>query len=107
MRAVCSSYVTYFNNKYGRVGALFQGNFKAKRVDRDEYLLYLTRYIHRNPADFLSYKWSSLDYWLNNKTADWMCAQKPGDMTAGEYLQFIKDDADYELADEKIVDLKF
>ena len=59
LRSVCSSYVTYFNNKYNRVGALFQGNFKAIQIKDESYLLFLTRYIHRNPADYLEYEWSS------------------------------------------------
>lgn len=37
------------NARYGRVGHLFQGRFKAKHVDSTGYLLHLTRYIHLNP----------------------------------------------------------
>lgn len=107
LRSVSSSYVAYFNEKYNRVGSLFQGVFKAKKINNDEYLLYLTRYIHRNPQNYLDYDWSSLDYWLDNKHADWMCTKRLNSMTAGEYLRFITDDNDYQLADEKITDLKF
>jgi putative transposase len=38
------------NKRYGRVGSLFQGRFQAVRVDRDEYLVHLSRYIHLNPV---------------------------------------------------------
>jgi len=38
-----------FNRKYGRVGHLFQGRFKSIIVDKDAYLLELSRYIVRNP----------------------------------------------------------
>jgi len=48
-RRLATSYVLYFNKKYQRVGSLFQGVFKAVFVDRDEYLLHLSRYIHRQP----------------------------------------------------------
>jgi putative transposase len=44
------SYTKAFNTRYERVGALFQGAFKAKRIDRDEYLVYLSYYIHLNPV---------------------------------------------------------
>lgn len=37
------------NERYKRVGTLFQGRFRAVLVDRDEYLLHLSRYIHLNP----------------------------------------------------------
>jgi putative transposase len=34
----------------GRVGPLFQGRFQAAWVDKNEYLLHLSRYIHMNPV---------------------------------------------------------
>lgn len=43
-------YVMYFNKKYKRVGPLFQGVYKAVLVEDDSQLLYLSKYIHRNPA---------------------------------------------------------
>lgn len=43
------SYAKFFNTKYQRVGPLFQGRFKAKLIETDEYLLQLSAYIHRNP----------------------------------------------------------
>lgn len=49
MRAVMTSYATYFNKKYKRTGSLFQGVYKGILVREDEYLLHLTRYIHINP----------------------------------------------------------
>ncbi len=68
MLRLCTSYAKYFNIKYEQIGSLFQDRFKAKLVDADEYLLHLTRYIHRNPLKLLlstpgveleSYRWSS------------------------------------------------
>jgi putative transposase len=44
------AYTKAINVRYLRVGALFQGAFGAKQVDRDEYLLDLSRYIHLNPV---------------------------------------------------------
>mgnify|MGYP001791863816 CR=1 FL=1 len=38
-----TSYAKYFNIKYGEVGSLFQGRFKAKIIETDEYLLHLSR----------------------------------------------------------------
>lgn len=48
LRKLSDSYTKYFNTKYGRVGPLFQGSFKAKFIETDEYLLQLSKYIHRN-----------------------------------------------------------
>ena len=44
-----TSYSMYFNKKYNKVGHLFQGRFKQKEVDKDEYLLRLSSYINLNP----------------------------------------------------------
>ena len=67
---VCSSYSKYFNKKYDRVGHLFQDQFKAINVEEDEYLLWLSAYIHQNPkiagiSDLNNYKWSSYDDYTN------------------------------------------
>ena len=42
-------YTRYFNKRYGKVGHLFQGRYKAILRDKDVYLLDLVRYIHLNP----------------------------------------------------------
>lgn len=49
MNALQLGYAKYFNTKYERVGPLFQGRFKAKPIETDEYLLQVSAYIHRNP----------------------------------------------------------
>jgi len=50
MQRFSISYTKAVNKRYSRVGALFQGQFQAVRVDHDEYLLHLSRYIHLNPV---------------------------------------------------------
>lgn len=81
MSDLCNSHSRYLNVKYEFVGSLFQGRFKAKRVDTDEYLVHLSRYIHLNPVELLFkdkniferltfYKWSSLSAYLSGKKND-------------------------------------
>lgn len=43
-------YTQYFNWRHRRVGHLFQGRYKAIVVERDSYMLELSRYIHLNPV---------------------------------------------------------
>lgn len=50
MRDLNGSYTMYFNTRYRRVGHLFQGRYKALLVDKENYLLELSRYIHLNPV---------------------------------------------------------
>ena len=51
MQRLSISYTKAINKRYDRVGALFQGQFQAVQVDRNEYLLHLSRYIHLNPVE--------------------------------------------------------
>lgn len=66
-----NSYTKYVNTKNERKGDLLQGVFKAVRIETDEQLMHVSRYIHLNPvvsfvvkdAELFSYPWSSLlDY---------------------------------------------
>ncbi len=50
MRSFGQAYVQAINRRYNRSGPLFEGRFQALLVDRREYLLHLSRYIHLNPV---------------------------------------------------------
>ena len=49
MQKISTSYTRAINKAYNRTGHLFQGRFKNKLIPNNEYLLHLSRYIHRNP----------------------------------------------------------
>lgn len=44
------SYAKAINKRFNRTGSLFEGPFKSILVDKNEYLLHLSRYIHVNPV---------------------------------------------------------
>lgn len=50
MREVNGVYTQAFNRHHGRVGHVLQGRYKAILVDKDSYLLELSRYIVLNPV---------------------------------------------------------
>lgn len=56
---LCNSHTRYYNVKYSLVGTVFQGRFKSKPVDRDEYFVHLSRYIHLNPTELFSHRKAS------------------------------------------------
>jgi len=47
---LCGGYAKCFNDKYSHVGTIYQDQFKAKHVDDDQYLKWLSAYIHINPV---------------------------------------------------------
>jgi len=66
LRYLNGVYTQAFNRRHRRVGHLFQGRYKAILVDKESYLLELSRYVHLNPwrlkksQDPFRYGWSSL-----------------------------------------------
>jgi len=74
-----------FTQCYNRLkhtdGPLFRGRYKAILVEEDNYLLQLSRYIHRNPIEtkqplvkkLEQYPWSSYPAYINkSKTPQWL-----------------------------------
>ncbi len=57
MQKLLTGYSMYFNTKYRRKGALFEGPFGAKHLDTDEYLKYQYAYIHLNPIGIIDSSW--------------------------------------------------
>lgn len=111
MRQVADSFTRYFNTKYQRVGPLFQGAFKAVRIETDEQLLHVSRYIHLNPLTsylvreehFIDYPWSSLKDYLGKDSK--LVNPKivlSNFKVSNDYLKFVMDQADYGKELEKI-----
>lgn len=48
MQKFGAGFTLYFNEKYERTGALFQGRFKSSHIDSNEYLLHVAAYINLN-----------------------------------------------------------
>ncbi|XFO68049.1 hypothetical protein SPSIL_042690 [Sporomusa silvacetica DSM 10669] len=74
MKRIGTSYVKYFNQKYQRVGHLFQDRYKSENIETDSYFVTVIRYVHQNPEKagidrIESYKWSSFQAYLNGPGA--------------------------------------
>ncbi|MEP0886185.1 transposase [Trichocoleus sp. ST-U3] len=50
MKSLSLSYTKAINQRFNRVGVLFQGRFQSIHVDQSDYLVNLSRYIHLNPV---------------------------------------------------------
>jgi putative transposase len=98
MQLLGISYTKAINKRHNRVGALFQGAFQAKHIERNEYLLHLSRYLHLNPVlgglvkRAEDWEFSSYREYLSLRpgtlpVADIVLGQFP---TANAYRQFVE-----------------
>lgn len=109
-----TSYAKYFNIKYDQVGSLFQGRFKAKLIESDEYLLQVSRYIHRNPIPISTpgvepalYPWSSYPAYIGRKKdslvdPSYILSYFASNNSAKDYKQF----TEYDILEEEEVQVK-
>lgn len=107
IRQFTDSYTRYFNIRHKRRGPLFEGRFKAIKVETGTQLLQISRYIHLNPYSakliksrerLLTYQYSSLPEYVK-ETENEMCQK---DMILSQfkskksYTDFVLDQADYQ-----------
>jgi len=97
MHGINSAYTGYFNRKHDRSGHLFQGRYKGILVEKDRYLLELSRYVHLNPAKAgkvdrpEKYKWSSYPGYIRKKQElpwveyAWVLSQFGSDKVSGRH----------------------
>jgi REP element-mobilizing transposase RayT len=113
MQRLGNGYTKYFNNRHKRSGVLFQGKFKSKHVDSNEYLLHLSAYVNGNnklghPMSKLSK--SSLLEFLGEEPNDKLC--KTGIVleqfrNKKEYEEFVSESVkDIELRKEMLKELE-
>jgi putative transposase len=97
MRSIATGYALYFNKRHGRVGALFQGRYKASRIRTDEYWLHISRYIHLNPLDikrdYKTYPYSSYRNFVGEAKAEWLKPEKimDGFQSIKKYEEFVEE----------------
>lgn len=108
-----NSYTRYFNTKTKRKGPIFEGKFKAIRMETNEQLLHLSRYIHLNPysayvvktlEELENYFYSSFPEYLQ-KTKTQFCQKEiilSQFKNFTSYKKFVFDQADYQRELEKI-----
>lgn len=73
MQPFQTSYTLYFNRRHRHTGHVFEQRYKAFLVDKDNYLLQVSRYIHLNPVGASiverpqDYRWSSYKAYLRDE----------------------------------------
>lgn len=107
-----NSFTRYYNLKRQKKGYLFEGQFRAVRIEDDQQLLHVSRYIHLNPyTSFVvktfdelgNYPWSSLSEYLTARKG--FCQTEivaAFFKNPASYKRFLADQADYQRNLEKI-----
>ena len=113
LRKIANSYARCFNTKYKRRGPLYEGRFKAIRIESENQLLHVNRYIHLNPYSsrllkdlnqLFTYTYSSLPEYLNFNSTN-ICSKDiifSHFKDLEDYKKFIMDQADYQQSLEEI-----
>lgn len=110
LQRLSNSFAHYFSVKYKNRGPVFEGNFKAIRIDNDEQLLHLSRYIHLNPVtsylveDPEDYFYSSYSIYLGNRQSEIVDSSLIlGQFSSPKkYKDFVLDQKDYQRILEKL-----
>jgi|SRR3989344_2162986 len=105
MSQIGNAYTRYFNTRYSRIGALFQGAYKAVIMESDEQLIHVSRYIHLNPIvgmlvkDLKTYEWSSYYDYVGLKNEKLVNKSEIINFFKGpqEYDKFVSDQFSYAL----------
>jgi REP element-mobilizing transposase RayT len=94
MHNITSAYIKYYNKKYSRQGHLFRGRFRAIPIEKETYLLKLTRYMHLNPGQLKlvdeagQYPYSScLSYMSPDESPAWKIDMRDEVKEALAYLE--------------------
>lgn len=66
------TFTKFFNKKYERKGPLFLGKMKTKHINKKEYLMYITHYIHLNALDLINKKWREGNLKLSSKDKNFL-----------------------------------
>lgn len=108
-----NSYTRYFNTRHKKIGPILQGQCKAVRVEDDDQLLHLSRYIHLNPyssfvvktlEDLELYPWSSLQEYIGKVSGE-ICKKDiilSHFKSSEAYKAFVFDQAEYQRELERI-----
>lgn len=103
MHQLNGAYSQYFNRRYDLVGHVFQGRYKAILVQKESYLLELSRYIVLNPmragiaTSLADWRWSSHPHFMQTEgkpiwlETDWLLSHFGSDRASARraYNTFI------------------
>jgi len=93
MQLFSVSYTKAINKRQNRTGPLFQGPYQAILIDKNRYLLHLSRYIHLNPvsAGLVDHP----DQWEFSSFRDYIGNRRGGITRPDIIIEYFKDSSEY------------
>lgn len=83
IKLITGEYTRFFNWKYRKSGQLWQGTYRAVKINNEEQFNNTIAYIHNNPLeivdDVTKYKFSSLQAYEHNKEIPFIKKVRPWD----------------------------
>lgn len=120
VQSLATRYTMYFNQKYKRIGALYQDVYKAVIVQNEEQFIYLSKYIHKQALASIASKGPTLQGWdgqpssyldyLEKSKTEWVRPEEilaffsKKDNSLLSYKSFIEEKDDYGLIENIILD---
>lgn len=117
MRRLSVGYAMYYNDRYHHSGTIFQGRYKNILVTNEYQWIYLSKYIHRNPAHLQSYdpcklseyEYSSYPNYLGKRQSSWLdistILTRYRKNPCLEYQSFVEDGGDVGNIEKIILDV--
>jgi len=113
IRYIQDGFAKYLNLKSDRKGALFRSPFKAKRIESEDQLLHILRYIHLNPLtsyilkdinQLKTYGWNSYADYVNGQPRQFVDTETVLNMfnSKEDFARFVEDQVDYQRGLAKI-----
>jgi hypothetical protein len=93
MQPFSVSYTKAVNKQQKRTGPLFQGPYQAILIDKNRYLLHLSRYIHLNPVS--AGLVDQPEQWEFSSYRDYIGNRRGGITRPDIIIEYFKDSSEY------------
>ena len=113
MQRTLNGFARYTHTRYGKVGHVFEGPFKAVHIEDNNQFLYLSAYVHKNPKELKEwrkqwerYPWSShQDFVGNNRWGELLSRDiiLKQFKDSKEYAKFVKTSTAKETFDNELL----
>ncbi len=106
MRRLLTAYTVWFHHRHQTCGHLFAGRFRSLVIERGDYLVTVSRYIHRNPVEAglveiaENYPWSSMRVYASKAQSEFIYTKEILSwfgMRRDKYVKYVREGLDEDI----------